>query len=464
MVKVFKSKQRPRTLTMIGSNGVDYQFLLKGHEDLRQDERAMQFFGLVNTLIKRNPNCAQDHLKIVTYSVVPLSPNAGLIGWVHHSDTFHQLVKEYREWKGIQLGQETVIMKDETPWYETITNVQKVEVFRVVLEKTDGMDMRNLMWRRSPNSEVWLQRRLAFTRSLAVMSMVGHILGIGDRHPSNLMLDRDTGDVAHIDFGDCFETAIVRSTFPERIPFRLTRMLINAMEASGLEGTFRLTCERVMALLRKAKDMLLTVLETFVYDPLLTWKLLDDSMAQNAASGNRSARPKGFEKYAAGSSLQSLRESILNKQDFILHVGETPQSGLFSGVGRNSLSQTTPTVSKLEKRAREGDEYAKLLLAIGKEIPSDDQPVQDVQPAPVQQPPVVTSYAESVAQHSEQQQQQDALNSRALKIMKRVTKKLDGREFTDAPLDVPAQVERLFREATNEENLASCYRGWCPFW
>ena len=37
------------------------------------------------------------------------------------------------------------------------------------------------------------------------MSMVSYVLGMGDRHPSNLMLDRTTGHVVHIDFGDCFE-------------------------------------------------------------------------------------------------------------------------------------------------------------------------------------------------------------------------------------------------------------------
>lgn len=65
------------------------------------------------------------------------------------------------------------------------------------------------------------------------MSMVGYVLGLGDRHPSNLMLDRESGKITHIDFGDCFEVAMYREKFPERIPFRLTRMLINAMEVSN---------------------------------------------------------------------------------------------------------------------------------------------------------------------------------------------------------------------------------------
>lgn len=48
------------------------------------------------------------------------------------------------------------------------------------------------------------------------------------------MLDRLTGRILHIDFGDCFEVAMTREKFPEKIPFRLTRMLTNAMEVSHL--------------------------------------------------------------------------------------------------------------------------------------------------------------------------------------------------------------------------------------
>ena len=59
-----------------------------------------------------------------------------------------------------------------------------------------------------------------------------------------------SGKILHIDFGDCFEVAMTRDKFPEKIPFRLTRMLINAMEVTGIEGTYRSTCESVMRVLR----------------------------------------------------------------------------------------------------------------------------------------------------------------------------------------------------------------------
>ena len=44
-----------------------------------------------------------------------------------------------------------------------------------------------------------------FTRSVAVNSIVGHILGIGDRHLGNILIDQGTGEVVHIDFGFVFE-------------------------------------------------------------------------------------------------------------------------------------------------------------------------------------------------------------------------------------------------------------------
>ena len=88
-VQVITSKQRPRKITLRGSNGNDYVFLLKGHEDLRQDERVMQLFGLVNALLVRDPQTKKYDLNIQRYPISCLSTNCGLVGWVPNTDTFH---------------------------------------------------------------------------------------------------------------------------------------------------------------------------------------------------------------------------------------------------------------------------------------------------------------------------------------------------------------------------------------
>ena len=89
-------------------------------------------------------------------------------------------------------------MQRMAPDYDHLPLMKKVEVFEHSLELTDGDDLAKLLLLKSPSSEDWFDRRTNFTRSLAVMSMVGYVLGLGDRHPSNLLLDRMSGKILHI--------------------------------------------------------------------------------------------------------------------------------------------------------------------------------------------------------------------------------------------------------------------------
>lgn len=244
-IGVIASKQRPRRMSMLGSDGNRYEFLLKGHEDLRQDERVMQLFGLINACLNNDNLTNNRGLEIVRYSVLPLSNNSGVIGWVQNCDTINQLVKQYRESKEMRLLVEVKLLHSKCQNYDKLPLIHKVDLFRQVLDETTGKDLAKMLWLKSKTSDVWVERRANFTKSMAVMSMAGYILGLGDRHPSNLMLDRITGRVVHIDFGDCFEITSQRSKFPEIVPFRLTRMLTNCMGPGGIQGSYRLTCERV---------------------------------------------------------------------------------------------------------------------------------------------------------------------------------------------------------------------------
>lgn len=64
VMSVMASKQRPRKLRIKGSDGKLYAFLLKGNEDLRQDERVMQLFDLINTLLSNDPDTLEKNLTI----------------------------------------------------------------------------------------------------------------------------------------------------------------------------------------------------------------------------------------------------------------------------------------------------------------------------------------------------------------------------------------------------------------
>ena len=63
-------------------------------------------------------------------------------------------------------------------------------------------------------------------------------------------------------------------------------MLVKAMEVSGIEGSYRSTCERTMTVLRESRDSLVAMLEAFVYDPLISWRLvgLSESKGEQKSS------------------------------------------------------------------------------------------------------------------------------------------------------------------------------------
>lgn len=55
-----------------------------------------------------------------------------------------------------------------------------------------------------PDPNRWYISRMNFVRSTAVMSMIGYIMGLGDRHCENILLDTCTGETVHVDFNCLF--------------------------------------------------------------------------------------------------------------------------------------------------------------------------------------------------------------------------------------------------------------------
>lgn len=67
---------------------------------------------------------------------------------------------------------------------------------------------------------------------------VGYVVGLGDRHVQNILVDTQSAEMIHIDFGIAFEQGKILPT-PETVPFRLTRDVVDGMGVTGVEGVFR---------------------------------------------------------------------------------------------------------------------------------------------------------------------------------------------------------------------------------
>jgi ataxia telangiectasia mutated family protein len=100
--------------------------------------------------------------------------------------------------------------------------------------------------------------------------MAGFIVGLGDRHSSNILLDNETAELIHIDLGIAFDQGSLLK-IPEVVPFRLTRDLVDALGVCGVEGPMRGSAEQAMRVLRANTESLLAILQLVVHNPLYKW-------------------------------------------------------------------------------------------------------------------------------------------------------------------------------------------------
>lgn len=152
----------------------------------------------VNALLAKDRRNYSHDLSIQRYAVSPLSHNAGVVGWVPNTDTLHQLIRQYRETRSVRILLISINLHDliwhdmiskywnipdavpsidlfdvltHVMWlwhlmiqillniehrlmsqaaapcdYETLSIMQKVEVFEMSLKHTAGQDLYKVWW------------------------------------------------------------------------------------------------------------------------------------------------------------------------------------------------------------------------------------------------------------------------------------------------------------------------------
>ncbi|PYH97770.1 hypothetical protein BO71DRAFT_346316, partial [Aspergillus ellipticus CBS 707.79] len=274
-VQVLNSLQKPRRIGIRGSDGRVYNILCKPKDDLRKDQRLMEFNNMINRFFKRDVESSKRRMYIKTYAVTPLNEECGLIEWVDNLRTLRDLVIKLLRERGIAPNYNEI----RHNLNEACSDVAKLHLFTTkVLSKQVptyfyGVNIYRFPpvlyeWfiEMFPEAGAWFAARLRYTRSCAVMSMVGYVLGLGDRHGENILFEEGTGGVLHVDFNCLFDMGLTFDK-PELVPFRLTQNMVDAFGAYGYNGPFRKTCEISLGLLRHDQDALMTILETFLHDP-----------------------------------------------------------------------------------------------------------------------------------------------------------------------------------------------------
>eukprot|EP00923_Selenidium_pygospionis_P050737 GHVN01087849.1.p1 GENE.GHVN01087849.1~~GHVN01087849.1.p1 ORF type:complete len:1286 (-),score=105.50 GHVN01087849.1:462-4319(-) len=297
-VEVLVSLQRPKKFVVVASDGNKYAFLCKPKDDLRKDSLFMEFAMDIRELLPA-------HLRV--FSVAPLNEECGLIEWVPNTRSLGSIIEQLsppvRKARDapLQLMKRHDGKMPEEVFVAKVLPLCKPVMHRWLLESFA-----------TPHE--WLSARRRYTTTTAIASIIGYIVGLGDRHTENILFDMATAETIHVDFNCLFDRGATLP-IPERVPFRLTRNIVSAMGVSAVEGVFRTTCEKTLSVVKEHREMLVAMLEAFLNDPFVKW---DDKR-------NTAGKYKNGE---AQSSLLAIKKRISSVVDGLLpmsvpgHVSE----------------------------------------------------------------------------------------------------------------------------------------------
>lgn len=165
-IEVISSLQKPKKIGLIGSNGARYKILCKSRDDVRKDARLMELTRSIDSLLKRDERANRRRLSISTYWVTPITEDSGLIEWVDGVKPMRTILSQSYSMRGIGMNWNIIDAKLK----EGITGFQD-------LLKTYKPILREWFLETFPEPSAWIESRTKYSRTLAVMSMMGFILG-----------------------------------------------------------------------------------------------------------------------------------------------------------------------------------------------------------------------------------------------------------------------------------------------
>ena len=185
-----------------------YSVIFKNGDDIRQDQLILQIISFMDLLLKEDKN----NFEFTTYKVMATSKQSGFVEFVNNSETISYILKNYNN--VIESYIKKFSNNDEKTFDEHLNN---------------------------------------YINSLAGYSIVTYILGIGDRHLENLMIDQK-GKLFHIDFGYILGKDPKFYTTPIRLDLQMFKCIGNKIEE------FKNLCVKCFLTLRENARLIVNLL------------------------------------------------------------------------------------------------------------------------------------------------------------------------------------------------------------
>ena len=221
-VVTIQSMAKPKRISVLGSDGKRYKFLAKPKDDLRRDSRLMDCIGLLNRLFRKDVKARMRNLHIRTYNVVSTNETSGLIEWAPGLQGIRSIIHYLQRQAGHSFD---IKFFENYKSPESSSLERKRKNLVRCINAQGGPVFSRWFIENFSDPQSWMMARMSYVLSTAVNSMMGYIIGLGDRHLENINVDTTTGETFHVDF-NCLFNRGETFRFPEAVPFRLTHNMV----------------------------------------------------------------------------------------------------------------------------------------------------------------------------------------------------------------------------------------------
>lgn len=209
-----------------------YPIIFKTGDDLRQDQLAIQIITLMNNLLlKENLD-----LKLTPYRILATSPSAGAVQFIP-STALSAISSKYK-------GSVLAYLRANNP------------------DPTGPMGIRK-------------ETMDTYIKSCAGYCVITYILGVGDRHLDNLLL-QPSGHFLHIDFG----FILGRDPKPFAPLIKLCKEMVEGLGGTGSAqyAQFKQYCFTAYTTLRKSSSLVLNLFSLMVQSSVQDIRLIEEQM------------------------------------------------------------------------------------------------------------------------------------------------------------------------------------------